>query len=105
MWRLFWQRLAQDKSAQLCLLVIVMITIAGIGAPWFAPHDPTLTSIRLKFQPISFHYPLGTDNLGRCVFSRLLFGIRTTVFLCHICDEHNTADRLANGDVGGLFSR
>lgn len=80
MWRLFWQRLAQDKSAQLCLLVIVMITIAGIGAPWFAPHDPTLTSIRLKFQPISFHYPLGTDNLGRCVFSRLLFGIRTTVF-------------------------
>ena len=35
MWRLFWQRLAQDKSAQLCLLVIVMITIAGIGAPWF----------------------------------------------------------------------
>lgn len=40
MWRLFWQRLAQDKSAQLCLLVMVIITIAGIGAPWFAPHDP-----------------------------------------------------------------
>lgn len=80
MWRLFWQRLRKDKSAQLCLLVIMMVVIAGIFAPWLAPHDPTLTSIRLKFKPMSFDYPLGTDNLGRCIFSRLLFGVRTTVF-------------------------
>lgn len=80
MWQLFWQRLAKDKSAQLCLLVIMIVAIAGIFAPWLAPHDPTLTSIRLKFKPMSFDYPLGTDNLGRCIFSRLLFGVRTTVF-------------------------
>ncbi|HCN44104.1 MAG TPA: nickel ABC transporter permease subunit NikC [Proteus vulgaris] len=80
MWQLFWQRLAKDKSAQWCLLVITIVVIAGIFAPWLAPHDPTLTSIRLKFKPMSFDYPLGTDNLGRCIFSRLLFGVRTTVF-------------------------
>ncbi|OAT51097.1 nickel/cobalt ABC transporter permease [Proteus hauseri] len=80
MWQLFWQRLSQDKSAQLCFFVIIVVIFAGIFAPWIAPHDPTLTSIRLKFQPISINYPLGTDNLGRCIFSRLLFGIRTTVF-------------------------
>lgn len=80
MWRIFWQRLAKDKSAQLCLLVIMIVVIAGIFAPWLAPHDPTLTSIRLKFKPMSVDYPLGTDNLGRCIFSRLLFGVRTTVF-------------------------
>ena len=39
----------KDKSAQLCLLVIMIVVIAGIFAPWLAPHDPTLTSIRLKF--------------------------------------------------------
>ncbi|KLU18049.1 peptide ABC transporter permease, partial [Proteus mirabilis] len=64
----------------MCLLVIMIVVIAGIFAPWLAPHDPTLTSIRLKFKPMSFDYPLGTDNLGRCIFSRLLFGVRTTVF-------------------------
>ena len=85
MWQLFWQRLAKDKSAQLCLLVITIVVIAGIFAPWLAPHDPTLTSIRLKFKPMSFDYPLGTDNLGRCIFSRLLFGVRTTVFYDPTC--------------------
>ena len=65
---------------------------------------PTLTSIRLKFQPISFHYPLGTDNLGRCVFSRLLFGIRTTV-LCHVCDEHNMLIGRLMGMLRRLFSQ
>lgn len=80
MWQLFLQHLYKDKIAQLCLLVIVAILIAGLFAPWIAPHDPTLTAIRLKFQSMSLNYPLGTDNLGRCIFSRLLFGIRTTVF-------------------------
>ena len=80
MWQLFWLRLSQDKSAQLCFLVIIVVIFSGVFAPWIAPHDPTLTAIRLKFQPISIDYPLGTDNLGRCIFSRLLFGIRTTVF-------------------------
>lgn len=77
---LFWIKLKNDRIAMLCLLLLAIVIICGIFAPYIAPHDPTLTAVRSKFQSISQRYPLGTDNLGRCIFSRLLFGIRTTVF-------------------------
>ncbi len=73
-------QLKRDKFAMLCLAIIVIVVLAGIFAPWLAPHDPIQTSIRNKYQGMSWNYPLGTDNLGRCILSRLLFGIRTTVF-------------------------
>ncbi|PHI30657.1 nickel/cobalt ABC transporter permease [Budvicia aquatica] len=77
---LFWLKLKNDRIAIFCLLLLGIVVICGIFAPYIAPHDPTLTAVRNKFQGISLLYPLGTDNLGRCIFSRLLFGIRTTVF-------------------------
>ena len=40
-----------------------------------------LQDISNKFMPFSLKYPLGTDNLGRCVMSRLMYGIRPTIFL------------------------
>lgn len=72
--------LQQDRFALFCVLVLLVVVLAGIFAPWLAPHSPTETAIRLKYQPMSATFPLGTDHLGRCILSRLLFGIRTTVF-------------------------
>ena len=63
------------------LLIILIIMIAGILAPVIAPNDPTLIDVKIKFMGMSMKYPFGTDQLGRCVFSRILYGIRTTVFL------------------------
>ncbi|MGE1854457.1 nickel/cobalt ABC transporter permease [Morganella morganii] len=76
----FFQQLRRDGFAQICLAIVIIVIVAGILASWVAPHDPTETAVRLKYQGSSFLYPLGTDNLGRCILSRLLFGIRTTVF-------------------------
>lgn len=76
----FIYRLKQDPGAQLCLLFLSCIFLLGIFAPWIVPHDPLQINIQLKYQPISANYLLGTDNLGRCVFSRLIYGIRTTLF-------------------------
>ncbi|ACZ76228.1 binding-protein-dependent transport systems inner membrane component [Dickeya parazeae Ech586] len=73
-------RIRQDKLALCCSLLLLMVCLAGVFAPIIAPHDPTLISIKDKYQGVSLLYPLGTDNLGRCVFSRLVFGVRTTVF-------------------------
>ncbi|MCB5309767.1 nickel/cobalt ABC transporter permease [Yersinia massiliensis] len=81
MMRMLWQRLRADPMAFCCLTLLVLILFAGIFAPWLAPQDPTLTAIRHKYQPMSLNHLLGTDNLGRDVLSRLLYGIRTTVFL------------------------
>ena len=45
----------------------------------FAPHDPTATNIRGKFLTSSAEYPFGTDDFGRCEFSRILEGGKTTL--------------------------
>jgi ABC-type dipeptide/oligopeptide/nickel transport systems, permease components len=44
-----------------------------------APHDPYHVDMSIRFQPPGSGYPLGTDNMGRCVLSRLLYGGRTTL--------------------------
>jgi len=76
-----WQKLKQDKMAFLSLGLIVSIVVTGLFAPFLAPHDPLATNIKIKFAEASLSYPFGTDQLGRCILSRLIYGIRTTVFL------------------------
>lgn len=78
---MFWEQIKKDKLALVCIGFILAVLVAGILAPVLSPHDPLEPHITAKFQSISMTYPLGTDHLGRCTLSRLLYGIRTTVFL------------------------
>lgn len=73
-------RLKQDRLAMICIGFLFVVIVAGIFAPVIAPHNPLDTNVKDKFAGISMTYPLGTDQLGRCILSRLLYGIRTTVF-------------------------
>ncbi|AKK11028.1 dipeptide/oligopeptide/nickel ABC transporter permease/ATP-binding protein [Corynebacterium uterequi] len=61
-------------GAQISLVVLALITLSAVFAPLLAPHDPT--AIDIKGLPPSGQYWFGTDNLGRDVFSRLLYGGR-----------------------------
>ncbi|MDR7247909.1 nickel/cobalt ABC transporter permease [Bacillus sp. FSL W8-0920] len=74
-----WSQLKKDRMAVLSIWLLVLVVLAGLFAPVLAPHDPTETNILQKYAGISLTYPLGTDQLGRCVLSRLLYGIRTTM--------------------------
>lgn len=75
------RRLLKNKMAVVMIAIILGTALIGIGAPLFAPHDPYETNILNKFASFSLTYPLGTDNLGRCIFSRMIYGIRPTLFL------------------------
>ena len=75
------KRFVQNKMAMGILFFLLLLSIVGIFAPFFAPHDPYETNIIQKFAPFSLTYPLGTDQLGRCILSRMIFGIRPTLFL------------------------
>lgn len=78
---MFLQKIVGDKGALVSLAVITLVLAAGCMAPVLAPHDPLKPHITEKFQGPSLSYPLGTDQLGRCSLSRLVFGIQTTVLL------------------------
>lgn len=76
----FFHKLKQSPFAQLCLVILILIFLAGIFAPVIALQDPSLANISAKYQGISNAHWLGTDNVGRDIFARLIFGIRTSVF-------------------------
>ncbi|UUZ84727.1 ABC transporter permease subunit [Paenibacillus sp. P26] len=69
----------KDKLAALSLSVIAVTVMAGIFAPILAPRDPEEVHLELRFASSSWEYLLGTDHLGRCILSRLIYGIRPSV--------------------------
>ena len=75
----FLQRFLQQRLAMTGVVIILFLIILGVFAPYLAPHDPYLTNVKLKLINASVDYPLGTDQLGRCVFSRLIYGVRTSL--------------------------
>jgi peptide/nickel transport system permease protein len=66
-------------SAALVLLIIPIVL--AILAPWIAPYDPTLNQYSKLVQEPSAEHLMGTDKLGRDVFSRLLYGTRVSLFV------------------------
>jgi peptide/nickel transport system permease protein len=61
------------------LVVVGLWTLAALWAPWLAPHSPTAQHLADRLSPPSARYPLGTDELGRDVLSRVLFGARLSI--------------------------
>lgn len=78
----YWSLFKQNRGAVISLVVIVWITLIAIFAPLIAPHDPTqVFSDFLKSPPFwaegyNSQFLLGTDDLGRDLFSRLIYGAR-----------------------------
>ena len=75
------QRFLHNRTAMFTVVIILLTARVGIFAPFIAPNDPYETDILNKFAGLSAEYPLGTDNLGRCILSRMIYGIRPTLGL------------------------
>lgn len=99
----FWNRLKNDKAGVVSLIIILLILLAGIFSPIIAPNDPILINIKDKFMGMCTQYPLGTDQLGRCILSRLLFGIRTTVLVSILTMIVTIAIGTILGVIAGFF--
>ena len=74
-------RLIRNRAAVGTIGLVLIVALIGIFAPFIAPNDPYATDILNKFAGFSQQYPLGTDNLGRCILSRMIYGIRPTLGL------------------------
>jgi peptide/nickel transport system permease protein len=71
--------LLHDRTAVIGLVLVGLLTLAAVLAPLLSPHDPDAVDVARKFLPPSREFPLGTDHLGRDVFSRILFGARLSI--------------------------
>jgi peptide/nickel transport system permease protein len=73
------RRLARRGSAVFGLVVVVAFVVVAAGAPWIAPYDPVATSwSAIRKAPSAAHW-FGTDELGRDVLSRVVYGARASL--------------------------
>jgi nickel transport system permease protein len=73
------QRLLKNKMAWISIGIILCMSLMAILAPYIAPHDPLDVELTRRLQPPSAIFPLGTDHLGRCILSRLIYGARISL--------------------------
>ena len=89
-------RLANDKLALVAAILLALIALAALFAPWIAPFDPYFTDLIKSMAPPDAVNWFGTDNTGRDIFSRVLFGARNTLMM-------GLAGVLIGGLLGGTL--
>ena len=80
-WSTVFSRLIRDPVTIICALIVLSIILAAIFAPLIAPHDPFKTSMLKRLAPVGTEgFLLGTNELGRDMLSRLIYGGRVSMF-------------------------
>jgi peptide/nickel transport system permease protein len=80
-----WRKLARNPLALAGVVILAVVIGAAIAAPWVAPHDPAKQSLIRRFTPPMWQpggnpaYPLGTDQVGRDILSRIIHGARISL--------------------------
>lgn len=90
----------QNKLAALAAVVIAVIALAAIFAPLAAPYDPYAQTLTDRLQAPSAAHILGTDELGRDVFSRIIYGARVSLMVGLV----PTVISMAIGTILGLLA-
>jgi len=82
-----WRPIAGDRLATAAALIVALFMIMAVFAPLLAPHDPTQPDLFRRLQPPAWmsggeiSYPLGCDQLGRDILSRIIWGARVSIFV------------------------
>jgi peptide/nickel transport system permease protein len=78
---LILRRLARHRSFRIGFVLVLALVLLAICTPLLTPLDPTRMSMRLRFRPPSAVNPFGTDQFGRDVYTRTLYGARTSLWI------------------------
>ena len=99
--------LSRRRTAQLGGFIVLLLIVSAALAPLIAPYDPYAINVTDRLQPPNATYFFGTDDLGRDMFSRIIYGARTTiqtgVTVILIASIVGTLIGLASGYYGGYF--
>ncbi len=74
-----WARLRARPSAMVGLAIVALVVLAAILAPLVSPYDPTLQSYATIRRPPSLAHPFGTDEVGRDILARIIWGARASL--------------------------
>lgn len=102
-------RLFRKKSAVVGLIIVALVLLMAIFAPFVAPHDPEKVDLKLRLTPPSWldggstEYLLGTDSLGRDVFSRIVYGSQKSLFVSFVATLISSVIGVTLGMLAGYY--
>ncbi|KGQ21243.2 ABC transporter permease [Thermus filiformis] len=108
-WALAWRRFKRHRMAMAGLVVVLLLVLMALFAPWLAPYDPTAQPTgedvgQYYFQPPSREHLLGTDDLGRDVLSRIIYGSRISLLVGFAVAFSSVILGTLMGTLAGYFS-
>lgn len=96
------ERFCRHRLAVACLVILLGLILLAVFAPWIAPYGPTKISGGFSKPPDAEHW-LGTDQIGRDMFSRLLYAMRVSLLVGFLATVISTAIGVVLGLVSGYF--
>jgi oligopeptide transport system permease protein len=103
LWSDAWRRLLANKAAVAGGIILLVLIFLAIFAPWIAPHSYSYQNLELGAQPPSSDFLLGTDTLGRDLFSRILYGARVSLLVGFVATGVALVIGVSWGIVAGYF--
>jgi peptide/nickel transport system permease protein len=100
-----WRKLRHDPLGVLGLAIVLVIGVLTVFAPWLAPYDPNEVDVYARLLPPSAEHWLGTDQLGRDIYSRLLYGGRVAMKVSLLAISIAMAIGIALGMLAGYGPR
>ena len=103
LWQDAWRRLLANKAAVAGGSILCLFITLAIFAPWIAPHSYSYQNLDLGPQPPSLDFLLGTDVLGRDLFSRILYGARVSLMVGFVATAVALVIGVSWGMIAGYF--
>jgi peptide/nickel transport system permease protein len=92
-----------NRTVAVCLVLLAAMVLIAILAPWIAPYEPNDINLKESLQSPSKEHWLGTDHLGRDIFSRLLYGATTSFAIAISVVAFALIWGIALGGIAGYF--
>ncbi len=103
LWSDAWRRLLANKAAVAGGIILLILIFLAIFAPLIAPHSYSYQNLELGAQPPSANFLLGTDTLGRDLFSRILYGARVSLLVGFVATGVALVIGVSWGIIAGYF--
>ncbi len=100
-----WRRFKRNRVAVLGLIITVILIFVSVFASYLIPYDYAEQDIDSILLPPSREHLMGTDNFGRDIFSRILFGTRYTMFIAIGCTSFSAIIGTTLGVLAGYYSK
>jgi len=97
----FWRALSKNRLALVGGAIVLVLAVMAVAAPLVAPHDPHKLDIKRILEPPSARHWLGTDQVGRDVLSRMLYGARVSLAVGFVSVGIAAAIGIALGAAAG----